>query len=170
MTWTKIKSQVLNWLSHPGPHPHPLNDYLVSSPLNSTILLHPGPWLSWYSTVMVFLLSFWLFLLRFFCHFFFWSRGWRSLGLRLGPLPSLFYVLPRWSQIFPLLLKIKNKWRPALKIPWADKTYLVIQTKINLAYFVKLTWPGSFLAYVSGNHKQNLNCFPRLTADQYPII
>lgn len=66
--------------------------------------------------------------------------------------------------------EVENKWRPALKIPWADKNSLITQTKINLAYFVKLTWPRSFLAYVSGNHKQKLELFPKVTPDQHPII
>ena len=57
---------------------------------------------------------------------------------------------------------LKNKWRPALKISWADQTSLVIQTKLHLAYFARLTWPGSFLVLASGNHKQNVNCFTRL--------
>ena len=57
-------------------------------------------------------------------------------------------------------VKIKKPKRSALKIPWAYKTNVVIQTKLNLAYFARLTWSGSF-AYVSGNHKQNV-MFPTL--------
>lgn len=64
----------------------------------------------------------------------------------------------------------KKKGRPALKIPWTDKTSLVIQTKLNLACFARLIWPGSFLAYASGNHKQNLNCFPRLIWGNHWLI
>lgn len=55
-------------------------------------------------------------------------------------------------------VKIKYKWRAHLNIFKADKT--VRQVKLNLAYFVrqmKLTWPGSFLAYASENYKRNLN-------------
>ena len=60
-----------------------------------------------------------------------------------------------------MLSTVKNKWRPALKIPWADKSNLVIYTsKVHLT--ARLPWPGSFLVYASGNHMQNLNCFPRL--------
>lgn len=31
----------------------------------------------------------------------------------------------------------------------------------HLTYFARLTWPETCLAYVSGNHKQNLNYFPK---------
>lgn len=54
------------------------------------------------------------------------------------------------------IVKIKHNQKPALKIPWADNTSLVIQAKLNLAYFtrqVRLTWPGLLPAYVSRNHK-----------------
>ena len=74
-------------------------------------------------------------------------------------IPKLHFFL--WD------VKIKTKWRLALKILWADKTSFVIQTKLNLAYFARLTWPGSFLAYASKNHKQNLNCFPMLILGNY---
>lgn len=49
-------------------------------------------------------------------------------------------------------IKIKHKWRPDLKIPWAEKNSLVTQAKLNLAYFarqVRPTWPGSQLVYAS---------------------
>ena len=55
-----------------------------------------------------------------------------------------------------VIVKIKHKRKPDLKIPWADKTRLVIKAKINLPHFarwVMLTWSGSLLAYASGNHK-----------------
>ena len=35
-------------------------------------------------------------------------------------------------------VKIGDKWRPALKIPCADKASLLIQTKLTLAYYVRL--------------------------------
>lgn len=35
-------------------------------------------------------------------------------------------------------LKIKDKWRPALKTPWANKASLLIETKVNLTYFARL--------------------------------
>ena len=56
-------------------------------------------------------------------------------------------------------LKVKNKQRPTLKIPQADKTSPVIQTKLNSAYFEGPTLPGSFLVYASGDQKQT---FPKL--------
>ena len=59
--------------------------------------------------------------------------------------------------------QMKNKQRQALKILWAEKTSLAIQIKLNLAYFAQLTWPKSLLAYASGNHKQNLHHFPKLS-------
>lgn len=71
-------------------------------------------------------------------------------------------------KIFPcvfslgLINVLKLKTETSLKISWVDKTSLVIQTKLNVAYFARLIWPGSSLAYGSWNHKENLNCFPRL--------
>ena len=55
-----------------------------------------------------------------------------------------------------VIVKTKHKWKPDLKIPWGDKTRLVIKAKINLPHFarwVTLTWSGSLLAYASGNNK-----------------
>lgn len=61
-----------------------------------------------------------------------------------------------------VIVKIKIKWRTAGRISRADKTNLTIQTKLNLAHFARLTWPASFLAYASRNHKQDLHCFTKL--------
>ena len=33
----------------------------------------------------------------------------------------------------------------SLKIPWSNETSLVIQTKLNLAYFARITRPDHFL-------------------------
>ena len=56
-------------------------------------------------------------------------------------------------------VKVKNKQKPTLKIPQADKTSPVIQTKLNSDYFVRPTPPWSLLARASGDHQPN---FPRL--------
>ena len=55
-----------------------------------------------------------------------------------------------------------------LKIPWVDKINLVIQKKI---YFIRLTWPGLFLIYASGNHKQNFvsQGWQGPTIDRFPV-
>ena len=45
-------------------------------------------------------------------------------------------------------------------MPWADEISLVIPTTLNLARFVRPTWPEWFLVHASGNYKQN---FPRST-------
>ena len=39
-----------------------------------------------------------------------------------------------------VLVKIKNQWRVALKIPEANKTSTVSRTKLNLAYFARRTF------------------------------
>ena len=36
-------------------------------------------------------------------------------------------------------LKKKNKWRAIFKVPGADKTKLVREAKLSLAYFARLT-------------------------------
>lgn len=59
---------------------------------------------------------------------------------------------------------IRDKWRPGLKIPWAGKTSLVTQAKLNLPSFARqprLTWPGLLLADTSENPKPNL-LFPKI--------
>ena len=102
-----------------------------------------------------------------------WSDSTAAAIGRFGTLiplkspPPSFFPLYSLSSLLLELVKIKNKWRPVLKIPWADKTNLVRQVELNLAYFARITWPGSFLVFDSGNHKQNFNC---VTTDQSPII
>lgn len=49
-----------------------------------------------------------------------------------------------------------------MKISWAYTTSLAIQTKLNLSYFARLTWPGSLLAYDSEHRKQNWELFPEV--------
>lgn len=58
------------------------------------------------------------------------------------------------------------------KIPGADKTTLVIEAKLNLASFARLTWPGSLSVCAFRNHKQNLKLFSRsdITTNQFHII
>lgn len=54
-----------------------------------------------------------------------------------------------------VIVEIKNNWRLALKIPAANKTSLVSNTKFHLAYFARRTH------LLLMRHKQNLSCFPK---------
>lgn len=51
-------------------------------------------------------------------------------------------------------VKIKNKWRTALKTAQADKTSPITQTNLNSAYFMRPTQPGSSLTHASGKTSQ----------------
>lgn len=53
-----------------------------------------------------------------------------------------------------VIVEIKN-WRLALKIPTANKTSLVSNTKLHLAYFARR------IHLLLMRHKQNLSCFPK---------
>ena len=75
------------------------------------------------------------------------------------------------------LLKLKKQMRNSLKIPWSNETSLVIQTKLYLADFVgqvRVTWPGSLVAYASENHKQKiwtvLPSWYEVATNQFPFI
>lgn len=53
-------------------------------------------------------------------------------------------------------VKIKNKWAPALRIPWADKTSQVTN-KAQLSYFVRSAWPGSVLVHSISKTSQGVD-------------
>lgn len=65
------------------------------------------------------------------------------------------------------LLKSETKGDWPWQFPQQIETSLVIQTGLNLACYVRPTSLESFLVYASGNHKQNLNCYPRLIWGNY---
>lgn len=68
------------------------------------------------------------------------------------------------------IVKIKNKWRPTLKISWVDKTSPLTPTKVSSTYFMKPTPPGSFIFHASGNHIKTSQSKYEATPDQFLII
>lgn len=78
-----------------------------------------------------------------------------------------------WLQslvIYLHVVKIKDKWRPALKIPQVDKTNLVMQIKPHLAYLARLTWPRPFLCTRLWKSQAKRELFPKVTSYQFHII
>ena len=100
-------------------------------------------------------------------------RCFSSLRINCPSVPNLrhlenhcLYIFSGFSSFIGMVKSKSNG--DSLKIPWADKTSLDIKEKFNVVYFIRLSWPGSFLLHASGNHNQNLKCFPRFIWGIYP--
>ena len=60
---------------------------------------------------------------------------------------------------YVILLKSETNRDQPGKFPEQKKS--VQSFKQSLVYFIRPTWPGSFLAHASENQKQNLQLFPQ---------
>lgn len=117
-------------------------------------------WVSYYIKMGIFLHFLKYFkCLTLFCNF--QCKGFAQLLLDL-----FLGIFSKFFLYFFGYVKIKTRYQ-TWKFPEQTKTSLVIWTKLNLAYFARLNWPRSFLAYASKNHKQNLHWFPRLIWGNY---